>query len=185
MDTGRGSRPPKPDDDDDFVTLGISVAAIVAGVCVLGVVVGCLLMPKKPKIVYRSDAEREVTPLGSAGAACVPKYWTGFRESKDDEKATASEDLAFDELHYAPFEGMKFFQELLNKTYKDPEGTLEGYSFYFDVFLLYIREAETCLTLGFPSYSNPAPVTSRFSSHLQGFFRLVVANFIRCGTWFL
>lgn len=118
MDSGRGSRPPRPDDDDDFGMLGI-VAAIIAGVCVLGVAVGCLLMPKKPKIVYRSDAEREVTPLGTAGAACVPKYWTGFRESKDDDKATASEDLAFDELHYAPHEGMKFFQELLNKTYKD------------------------------------------------------------------
>ena len=126
METGRDSRPPKPDDDDDFGTLGI-VAAIIAGVFVLGVAVGCLLvMPKKRKIVYRSDGQREVTPLGTA-AACVPKYWTGFRESKDDDKATASEDLAFDELHYAPHEGMKFFQELLNKTYKDPEGTVEGY----------------------------------------------------------
>lgn len=40
-------------------------------------------------------------------------------ESKDDSRAKATEDLAFDELHYAQHEDMKFFQDLLNNTYKD------------------------------------------------------------------
>ena len=30
----------------------------------------------------------------------------GFRESKDDTRAKATEDLAFDELHYAPHEDL-------------------------------------------------------------------------------
>lgn len=73
---------------------------------------------QKRKILTRSDTEIEVLPLGEA-AKSVPKYWTGFRESKDDTRAKATEDLAFDELHYAPHEDMKFFQDMLNKTYKD------------------------------------------------------------------
>lgn len=73
---------------------------------------------EKRKILMRSDTEIEVLPLGEA-AKSVPKYWTGFRESKNDTRAKATEDLAFDELHYAPHEDMKFFQDMLNKTYKD------------------------------------------------------------------
>jgi len=69
------------------------------------------------KAKLRSDSKELVKPLDDMATKSLPKYWTGFRESKEDA-AIVRKDLSFDELMYVKHEDMQLFQELVNHTYR-------------------------------------------------------------------
>ena len=69
------------------------------------------------KATLRSDSKELVDPLNEMAMKSLPKYWTGCRESGNDD-VNVKDDLGFDELIYVKHEHMEFFQDLINQTYR-------------------------------------------------------------------
>ncbi|CAE7332237.1 Parp11 [Symbiodinium sp. CCMP2456] len=78
---------------------------------------GALAVVIGGKATLHSDSKELVVPLNEMALNSLPKYWTGCRESGNDE-VNVRDDLGFDELMYVKHERMKFFQEQVNQTYR-------------------------------------------------------------------